>query len=41
MAPNTPMPDDGELVNQIAQWIQTPTNIQKVMVDNPTRLYGF
>ena len=41
MAPNTPMPDDGELVNQIRAWIQSPDNLQKVMVDNPTRLYGF
>ena len=41
MAPGTPMPDDGELVNQIEQWIQNPLNLQKIMVDNPTRLYDF
>ena len=41
MAPGTPMPDDGELVNQIEQWIQSPLNLQKIMVDNPTRLYDF
>ena len=41
MAAGTPMPDDGELVNQIAQWIQNPISLQKIMVDNPTRLYGF
>ena len=41
MAAGTPMPDDGELVNQIEQWIQNPISLQKIMVDNPTRLYGF
>jgi predicted TIM-barrel fold metal-dependent hydrolase len=41
MAPGTPMPDDGELVNQIELWIQSPQSLQKIMVDNPNRLYGF
>lgn len=41
MTEGTPMPDDGELVNQIGQWIQNPKSLQKIMVDNPTTLYGF
>jgi predicted TIM-barrel fold metal-dependent hydrolase len=41
MAPGTPMPDDGELVNQIGLWIQSPQSLQKIMVDNPNRLYDF
>ncbi len=41
MAQGTPMPDDGELVNQIGQWIQNPNSMQQIMVDNPNRLYGF
>jgi len=41
MAQGKPMPDDGELVNQIGQWIQNPNSMQLIMVDNPNRLYGF
>ena len=41
MARGTLMPDDAELTNQIGQWIESPQDLQMIMVDNPNKLYGF
>ncbi|MEO7402936.1 MAG: amidohydrolase family protein, partial [Burkholderiales bacterium] len=35
------MPDDGELVDLFPLMAQDPVNQQKILVDNPARLYGF
>jgi predicted TIM-barrel fold metal-dependent hydrolase len=35
------MPDDGELVDLIAGWAPDPTMRQRILVDNPARLYCF
>ena len=35
------MPDDGELVDLIADWAPDPVLRQRILVDNPARLYGF
>jgi 2-pyrone-4,6-dicarboxylate lactonase len=39
--PNVPndMPDDGELVDLFARIVDDPALRQKILVDNPTRLY--
>lgn len=38
----TAMPDDGELVDEFYHWAEGDRGIiQKVLVDNPARLYGF
>ena len=34
-------PDDGQLLNQLAIWAPDPVIRQKILVDNPARLYGF
>jgi predicted TIM-barrel fold metal-dependent hydrolase len=43
--PSDPMPtfsiDDGRLLNQLAVWAPDPAVRKKILVDNPTRLYGF
>lgn len=40
--PNTEyMPDDGDLVDALAQWLPDPQARKKVLVDNPGRLYDF
>ncbi len=36
-----PMPDDGALVDFIADMLPDPAQRQAVLVDNPARLYGF
>ena len=36
-----PMPNDGDLVDLIPEWLPTPELQQKVLVDNPQKLYGF
>lgn len=36
-----PMPDDGELVDLVAEFVPDPVIRRKVLVDNPARLYGF
>lgn len=36
-----PMPDDGQLVDLIADFVPDAATRQKVLVDNPARLYGF
>jgi predicted TIM-barrel fold metal-dependent hydrolase len=33
--------DDGRLLNQLAVWAPDPPVRKKILVDNPTRLYGF
>jgi predicted TIM-barrel fold metal-dependent hydrolase len=35
------MPNDGDLVDELAAWIPDETLRRKVLVDNPTHLYGF
>ena len=38
----TPMPDDGALVDEFMRWIGNDAAIaQRILVDNPARLYGF
>ena len=34
-------PDDGLLLNQLAIWAPDPAVRQKILVDNPARLYGY
>lgn len=36
-----PMPDDGQLVDLLAEFIPDEVTRNKVLVDNPARLYGF
>lgn len=36
-----PMPNDGDLVDHLADWIPDATTRQRIFVDNPARLYGF
>jgi predicted TIM-barrel fold metal-dependent hydrolase len=33
--------DDGRMLNLLAQWLPDPAIRQKILVDNPARLYGF
>ena len=35
------MPNDGDLVDQIAVWVPDEAARQRILVDNPERLYGF
>ncbi len=35
------MPADADLADLLAQWIREPMDLQRVLVDNPARLYGF
>jgi predicted TIM-barrel fold metal-dependent hydrolase len=35
------MPNDADLVDLLAQWIPDEATRQRVLVDNPARLYGF
>jgi predicted TIM-barrel fold metal-dependent hydrolase len=37
----TTMPNDGDLVDQIAVWVPDETVRKRILVDNPERLYGF
>ena len=37
----TTMPNDGDLVDQIAVWIPDESARRRILVDNPERLYGF
>jgi predicted TIM-barrel fold metal-dependent hydrolase len=36
-----PMPDDGDLVDLLAEWMPDEATRRRVLVDNPARLYGF
>lgn len=33
--------DAGRALNQLASWARTPALLQRILVDNPARLYGF
>lgn len=35
------VPDDGELVNLLGRWLPGEKDRQKILVDNPARLYGW
>ncbi len=35
------VPDDGVLMNLLARWLPDPAQRQRVLVDNPARLYDF
>ena len=35
------VPDDGHLMNLLAEWAPDPAQRQAILVDNPARLYGF
>ena len=35
------MPDDGDLANQFGEWAPDAATQQRILVDNPARLYGF
>jgi 2-pyrone-4,6-dicarboxylate lactonase len=36
-----PMPNDGDLLNLLADWVPDEATREKILVDNPTRLYRF
>jgi 2-pyrone-4,6-dicarboxylate lactonase len=36
-----PMPNDADLVDQLADWLPTEALLQQVLVDNPAELFGF
>ncbi len=36
-----PMPNDGDLVDHLADWVPDDEQRRRILVDNPTRLYGF
>ena len=35
------VPNDGDLVDLIPQWIEDAAAQRQILVDNPRRLYGF
>jgi D-galactarolactone isomerase len=35
------MPDDGELIDLLATWVPNEEVRRKILVENPTKLYGF
>jgi len=35
------MPNDGDLVDMLADWVPDEAQRKKVLVDNPARLYDF
>jgi 2-pyrone-4,6-dicarboxylate lactonase len=36
-----PMPNDGDLLDQVADWLPDEATRNRILVDNPTTLYGF
>jgi 2-pyrone-4,6-dicarboxylate lactonase len=36
-----PMPNDGDLLDALAAWVPDAAQRQRILVDNPARLYGF
>ena len=36
-----PMPNDGDLLDQLMDWAQDENTLRTILVDNPARLYGF
>jgi predicted TIM-barrel fold metal-dependent hydrolase len=41
MPPNFVMPNDGDLLDILALWTDDPAQQQKILVDNPRRIYDF
>ena len=35
------MPDDGDLLDQLGDWVPDRALLKKILVDNPAKLYGF
>ena len=35
------MPDDGDLIDLIGEWIPDEATRRRILVDNPATLYGF
>ena len=35
------MPDDGDLVDALGVWFEDTAALDRILVTNPTRLYGF
>jgi 2-pyrone-4,6-dicarboxylate lactonase len=35
------MPNDGDLLDQLCEWVPDPATLQRVLVGNPAQLYGF
>jgi predicted TIM-barrel fold metal-dependent hydrolase len=35
------MPNDGELMDLLADWVPDEAQRSRILVDNPARLYGF
>lgn len=38
---DTTMPNDGALCDQLAVWVPDAATRNKILIDNPARLYGF
>lgn len=38
---NGPMPDDGELLDALGEWFPDRATLDRILVTNPARLYGF
>ncbi|MGF1525326.1 MAG: amidohydrolase family protein, partial [Candidatus Competibacterales bacterium] len=36
-----PMPNDGALLDMLADWVPDPGQQRQILVDNPAKLYGF
>ena len=41
MLADSPMPNDGDLCEQLAAWAPSAAMRKRILVDNPARLYGF
>jgi predicted TIM-barrel fold metal-dependent hydrolase len=35
------MPNDGDLLNALAEWVPDEALRNRILVDNPAKLYGF
>jgi predicted TIM-barrel fold metal-dependent hydrolase len=35
------MPNDGDLYNLLLEWVKDESILQSILVDNPTKIYGF
>ncbi len=35
------MPDDGQLLDMVFEWVPAPESLNRILVDNPAQLYGF
>jgi predicted TIM-barrel fold metal-dependent hydrolase len=35
------MPNDGDLADMLAEWVPDDAQRERILVDNPQRLYGF